>query len=280
MIRSSIQLKDKVRNLSHGDGFRAQTLIRNYVMERFLERASLSPFRNSFILKGGMLVASVVGLDTRSTMDIDTTIRNVTLTKEDAKRIVEEVIAVPVDDGVVFSITKVADIMEGHKYPGVRITLAATLDRLRQAIKIDMSTGDVITPGAVMREYNLMFEDRTIPLWSYNIETLLAEKLETVMARGVANTRMRDFYDLHVLSMQETYDLTVLSEAFRATCRKRGTEDKIPELSRTALAVAGDAAMRRLWDNYAADNFYVGHLSWDEVMASVTRLTQEVRSRC
>lgn len=147
-------------------------------MERFLERISLSQYRDNFILKGGMLVAAVGGLDTRATMDIDTTVKSLNLSKDNAIKIVKDIIAVDIPDGVQFKITKVTDIMEEHDYPGIRFMLEATLDKMRQAVKIDISTGDIITPGAVEYSYNLMFEDRSISLWTYNLETLLAEKLE------------------------------------------------------------------------------------------------------
>lgn len=203
MIKTSKQLKDKVRNLSGSNSTKAQTLIRNFIMERFLERIALSPYRNNFVLKGGMLVAAVIGLGMRDTMDIDTTVRALPLSEESAKKIVEDIIAVEIQDGVSFKITKVSDIMEGHDYPGIRFIMEASLDRLRQSIKIDISTGDVITPGAIEFSYKLMFEERSISLWTYNLETLLAEKLETIMARGITNTRMRDFYDIHIILQQE-----------------------------------------------------------------------------
>ena len=173
MIRTAIQLKAKVRNLSGGDRKKAQTLIRNFIMERFLERITRSQYRNNFILKGGMLVAAIVGLDTRATMDIDTTVKSLNLTKDNAVNIVEDIIAIDLSDGVQFQITKVTDIMEERDYPGIRFMLETTMDKMRQAIKIDISTGDIITPGAVEYAYNLMFEDRAIFLWTYNMETLL-----------------------------------------------------------------------------------------------------------
>ena len=153
MIRTATQLKAKVRNLSGGDSTKAQTLIRVFLMERFLERIALSQYRNNFILKGGMLVSAVVGLDTRATMDIDTTVKSLELSKENAIKIVEEIIAVEIPDGVHFTITKVTDIMEEHDYPGIRFMLETSLENLRQAIKIDISTGDIITPGAVEYSY-------------------------------------------------------------------------------------------------------------------------------
>ena len=277
MIKTATQLKAKVRNLSGSDSTKAQTLIRNFIMERFLERVALSPYRNNFILKGGMLVAAVVGLDTRATMDIDTTVRSATLSKENAEKMVNDIIAVEVPDGVSFRITKITDIMEEHDYPGIRFMLEATLDRMKQAIKIDISTGDVITPGAIEYSYRLMFEDRSISIWTYNLETLLAEKLETIMARDVANTRMRDFYDIYVISQQEAIKDNVLKAAFLATSKKRETTELIPELDTILMRVGSDPEMKRLWTNYVNDSFFVDSLTWDEVMRSVNALADKVK---
>ena len=274
MIRSATQLKAKVRNISGGDSTKTQTLIRNFIMERFLERIALSPYRNNFILKGGMLVSAVIGLDTRATMDIDTTVKSLELSKDNMVKIVEEIIAVEIPDGVHFNITKVADIMEEHDYPGIRFMLEATLDNLRQAIKIDISAGDIIVPGAVEYSYKLMFEDRTISLWTYNLETLLAEKMETIMARGTANTRMRDFYDIHVISRQETIDLTIFKMAFLATSSKRNTTDQISDLRNILATVESDDIMMKQWENFRKDSFFIDELTWDEVMESVKLLAE------
>ena len=274
MIKTATQLKAKVRNLSGGDSTKAQTLIRNFIMERFLERITLSQHRNN--LKGGMLVSAVVGLDTRATMDIDTTVKFLELSKDNAVKIVEEIIALEIPDGVHFTVTKVTDIMEEHDYPGIQFMLEATLDNLRQAIKIDISTGDIITPGAVEFSYNLMFEERAISLWTYNLETLLAEKLETIMARGTANTRMRDFYDIHVISRQEPFDPIILKRAFLATSSKRNTTDQIPDFRNILSMVEADNVMRQQWENFQRESFFIGELTWEEVMGSVSRLAMSV----
>lgn len=153
-------------------------------MKRFLERVTISEYRNNFILKGGLLVASIVGVDMRSTMDIDTTVKALPLNEEDARRIIEEICKIEIDDGISFRITSVKEIMEDFDYPGIRMMLEAMLEGLRQPIKIDISTNDAIIPRAVGYEYKLMFEERTISLLTYNIETLLAEKVQTILARG------------------------------------------------------------------------------------------------
>lgn len=269
MIKTATQLKAKVRNLSKGNSQKAQTYIRNFIMERFLERMAKSKYRNNFILKGGMLVAAVVGQDTRATMDIDASIRNISLTKDAAVRIVEEIIAVEIEDGVHFQITKTADIMEEHDYPGIRFMLEAALDHLRQTIKIDISTGDVITPSAIEYSYKLMLEERFISIWVYSIETLLAEKIETMMHRGTANTRLRDFYDVDMIGQQVQYDQALLKEAFLSTCRNRGTSYQIPELTIILEEIELSQTMRKDWENYKKDSFYVGDLTWDTVMKGV-----------
>jgi predicted nucleotidyltransferase component of viral defense system len=245
-------------------------------MERFLERISLSSYRNNFVLKGGMLVAAVMGLDMRATMDIDTTVRSFPLTEETARKMIEDIIAIEVPDGVVFQITKVSDIMEGHDYPGIRFMLEATLDRMRQPIKVDISTGDVITPTAIELSYKLMFEERYISLWTYNIETLLAEKLETIMARGTTNTRMRDFYDIHIISGQEDIDADILKKAFLSTSKKRNTLELIDKFPEILDGVEQNTIMQRDWENYKNDSFYVGNLSWTEVMLSVKELAGRI----
>lgn len=269
MIHTAKQLKDKVRNISQGNNDVAKMLIRNFVMERFLERVSLSSYKDNFILKGGMLVASLVGVDMRATMDIDTTVKSLPLNEEAARRIITEICDIPLEDGMSFQITSVKSIMTDFEYPGIRMMIEATLERMRQAIKIDISTDDVITPRAVEYEYHLMFEDRTIPLLTYNIETLLAEKTQTILARGIANTRMRDFYDVYEIMKTKVEDIekAVLKEAFKATCKKRETIFTKEEMEQTLNAIAPDAGLEEMWDRFRRENYFVGELDWKEVVS-------------
>lgn len=273
MIKTSRQLKDKIKNMSGGDSDKAQTLIRNYMMERFLERISASPFRDNFILKGGMLVASLVGLDSRATMDIDASVRSIPLTLTQAKSVIEKIAAMPFEDGVNFTLKNAVNIMEENEYPGLRFMIEASLEKLKQTVKLDISTGDVITPRAVMYSYRLMFEDRSIPLYTYNIETLLAEKLETVVSRGEANTRMRDFYDIYMIMDRERKNIKLddLQDAFEATCRQRETKITA-DFNDIMYALEQSAVMKRQWENYRSNSFYVGDLSWENVTESTFEL--------
>lgn len=276
MIKTSRQLKDKVRNMARGDSAKAQLLIRNYGMERFLERVSLSEHRDNFILKGGMLVSAMVGLENRATMDIDTSIRNMPLDTIAAKAMVEEIIAVPVDDNIRFEINDFGTIMDDAEYSGVRISLNAFLDATRIPLKIDISTGDAITPAAVNYQYKLMFEERYITLWAYNLETVLAEKIETVLSRSVLNTRLRDFYDLYVL--QDTgleIDKATLAAALTATARKRSSEQALALYERTLDEIRISPLMREQWERYQGKNNYAESIVWDDVISDIRALCDD-----
>ena len=207
-------------------------------------------------------------------MDIDTTVKSLPLNKSAIQKILEEIMAIGLEDGVLFRITKVQDIMEGHAYEGVRFMIDCTMDKLKQTIKMDISTGDEITPKAIAYKLPLIVEDRTIELWAYNLETLLAEKLETIMVRAEANTRMRDFYDIHVLLEQdaETIDRDTMNAAFYATCNKRGSIELIGTIDDVINKIADDETMRQLWNSYRKTNYYVGALEWEEVIESARKL--------
>lgn len=278
MIHTSKQLKDKVRNISKGDNNIAKMLIRNFMMERFLERVSLSDYRHNFILKGGLLVASFLGTDMRSTMDIDVTVKVLPLSVTDIRRIIAEICAIPLEDGVNFHITSVTSILTEVEYPGVRIKLEAVLDRMRQVIKIDISTDDIITPGAMEYEYRLMFEDRAIPLVTYNKETLLAEKVQTILARGIANTRLRDFYDVYgIIKMQtDEVDKELFLKAFWATCKKRETLFTQESMTETLVQIQENAGMAQMWERFRKTNYFVGDLEWGTVLEVVCQAIQPI----
>ncbi|PKK38619.1 hypothetical protein ABB02_02101 [Clostridiaceae bacterium JG1575] len=271
MILTARQLKDKIRNLSREKSTDAQTLMRIYMMERFLERVSLSDYKNHFILKGGALIASLVGIDFRSTMDIDTTIHGLTVSEADVEQMVLDIIGIPWTDGVLFRITKIQSIMDEAEYPGIRVNLQALFDKTVTSLKLDVSTGDVITPGAIHYQYKLMFENRHITLLSYNLETVLAEKLETIVRRHVANTRMRDFYDIYMLTKIYGTEISheVLHAALQATSRRRGSIEPL-KLAHTALDEIGRSdEMEKLWTSYQAHYDYAKSIIWSDVMTAV-----------
>ena len=277
MIHSSKQLKDLIRNLSKEVGIEAHVLIRKYMMERFLERVSSSKYNGSFILKGGMLVAAFVGVEARATMDIDTTIKGIPVTIVDMERTITEISNIDLDDNVKFRIKKVSEIMDEAEYSGIRFSMDAVLDGAVIPLKIDISTGDVITPREIAYSYKLMFEDRTIPIMTYPIETVLAEKLETVISRSITNTRMRDFYDIHILLKSQNIDADILALALERTAKKRGNFSLLENAESVLKIVKSDEDMKRLWNIYQKKFKYAGEYTWDEVIHSVRELSIEAK---
>lgn len=277
IIKTSKQLKDKVANLSKKDSKKAQTLIRKYLMERFLARIASSNYNNNFILKGGMLVSAIVGVAARATMDIDTTVRMIPLTKNKAEKIITEIIKINLDDGIAYEIKKIEDIMEEHNYSGVRFTIEATLENLRDSIKIDISTGDEITPSAIEFLYPMMFNNENLHIWSYNLETLLAEKLETVIARSTLNTRMRDFYDIHIIWAEKSdiVDIETLRRAIINVARRRGTLNLFNNTNEILNDIAESKHIKNDWDNYKKANYYVGDLEWIIVFETTVKILKK-----
>ena len=276
MIKTATQLKALIRNLSKGNSAYSQILLRNFMMERFLERISLSKYKDKFILKGGMLISTIVGIDIRSTMDLDTTIKNANLNKTAINDLISEIISIPLDDGVSFRIKRIEDIMEGADYPGIRVNMDAYFDSVTSPVKIDISTGDAITPKEIKHNIKLMFENRSIELYAYNLETVVAEKLETIIVRSTTNTRMRDFYDLYILRKLyfSKIDKNDLHKALKATALNRDTlklieandiNDLFDELER-------NTEMKALWNNYQNNYSYSKGISWTDACNSAKEL--------
>lgn len=274
MIHSARQLKDKIRNLASDKSADAQLLLRSYMMERFLERVAGSDYNRKFILKGGMLVTSMVGFEARSTMDIDATINGETVSIEDTQRMIEDIISLDLSDGASFTINGVSEIMDDAEYPGVRVAMTSYMDRIKVPLKVDISTGDVITPRAVEYSYKLMFEDRSIRLLAYNLETVLAEKLETIIARTTANTRMRDFYDIHILLKlyREEIDPAILTNALLATSGRRGSAGMLGNAEKVLSDLHDSQDTEALWENYRTKFGYAKDITWQSALRSVREL--------
>ena len=279
MKLTSEQVKGRIKNVAKQNDADARTLMRIYMMERFLERVSVSSYRDNFIIKGGILVTALVGVSLRSTMDIDTSIRNQNISEEDAKRVITEIKDINLEDGVTFEIKDVSNIMDEMEYPGIRFTMNALLGKLVTPMKIDLSTGDVITPHAIEYEYRLLLEERTIKLWSYNLETVIAEKFQTILARGLLNTRMRDFYDIRMLLTiyESTMKDDVFRQAFDATCKKRKTEYLKTDAFRIIASIETDANLKVLWNSYQKKYPYAADISFNEIIDYTKVLWEKIR---
>lgn len=273
------QIKGRIKSVAKQNNADARTLMRIYMMERFLERLAQSEYRDNFIIKGGILVTAMIGVAHRSTMDIDTSMKNLNLSAEDALRVVNQVKDIDLDDGVSFEVKDVSNIMDEMEYPGIRVTMNANVGRLITPLKIDISTGDVITSRAIEFNYDLLLEDRSISLWSYNLETILAEKLQTVLARGILNTRMRDFYDIRMLldTYEDKVNKAVLKDAFAATCKKRGTDHLQEQAEEIIKIIEADEQLQVLWRAYQKKYSYAAEIDYASVISGVRKLMDWIR---
>jgi predicted nucleotidyltransferase component of viral defense system len=223
MSRKAISLKARIRNLAKEKDMSAQVILQNYMFERFLERLSKSDYRNNFILKGGMLIATIVGIDNRSTMDMDATIKNYPINIDSLTTAITEICDIDINDDVYFSLTGIEPIRGDDIYGGYRVGVRADYDTIVTQLAIDITTGDIITPEEVFYSFKMIFEEGTIGVWAYNIETVLAEKVETILQRGELNTRPRDYYDIYILVNSQEFDKTIFIDALEQTARHRET---------------------------------------------------------
>ena len=266
-MSNAMSLKAKIRNIAKVKNIPAQVILQNYMFERLLVRLAQSEYREKFVLKGGMLVAAIVGLDNRATMDLDTTLKNLPLTPEAIRAALEQICSIPSDDEASFTIGSISPIREDDIYGGYRVMLDARYDTILAPLSIDVSTGDVITPRAVEFSFNEIFDDsKSFCLWAYNIETVLAEKVETILRRTVFNTRPRDFYDAYILATTQKYDKNLFAQAMQATAAHRGTTEQITDVVGIIQDISESAALRVMWDKYRKQFAYAKDISFEMIL--------------
>ena len=273
-MSKAMSLKAKIRNIAKQKNIPAQVILQNYMFERLLVRLSASEYKEKFVLKGGMLVAAIVGLDNRATMDMDTTLKNLPLTPEAIRSALEDVCDITFDDGVVFEIGTISPIREDDIYGGYRVMLNAKFDTLLTPLSIDVSTGDAITPHAVQYNFSEIFDDeKSYELWAYNIETVMAEKVETILRRGVFNTRPRDFYDAYILTTTQKFDKTVFADALRATENHRGTTQQIADVPSILHNIEESPELKTMWDKYRKQFAYAADIEYSQIVDVLKVLT-------
>ena len=276
-----MQLKAIIKNIAKNKNISAALVLQNYMLERFLERVSLSRYHDNYIIKGGFLIASMVGLDSRATMDMDATIKGYPVNEEAIRKMVADIIAVPVEDAIHFCLKSVREIREGDEYTGYRVALTADYEKMAVPLKLDITTGDKITPREIEYSYKLMMEDRSIRVLAYNLSTILAEKLETVVSRGDQNTRPRDYYDIYILSklQAENIDIDSLKAALSATTAKRGSSELMMQYAEIMRTVKSSDVMKRQWDNYRKNFDYAAGIEFEETCDAVVAMMDELVSR-
>lgn len=270
-----MSFKAKINNLSKEKKVAPQAVLQVYMLERLLERIAISQYKDNFILKGGMLISAILGMSSRSTMDMDTTVKGFELTEENATKILNEICAIELDDDITFKMNKIELIREDDDYNGYRATFEAKFKNAMPVIfKIDITTGDAITYKEIEYDYNLMLEDRKIPVWSYNIETILSEKFEAVIKRGITGTRIRDFYDVYMLinTQDENINKKLLTVAINLTAEHRESLHLIKDWKNTLELLKNDDDMKKRWKVYQKTYFYAREIEYDELMESIEKV--------
>jgi predicted nucleotidyltransferase component of viral defense system len=267
-MSKGMQLKDKIKNLALKNHVPAQAVLQNFMLERLLERISLSKYKDMLILKGGMLIASMVGINNRTTMDMDATLRGYPLSEETIREAFLEICAMHLDDDITLVLDHIVPIREDNEYGGYRVAIIAKYESINTPLKIDITTGDIITPDAIRYTFHSNFEDKLIEVWAYNIETILAEKVETILRRSVLNTRPRDFYDVNIIikTQRKAVKKKIFINALNATSKKRGSLLALQNKETILRTIQSDTIMRQRWDRYCRENYYAKGIAFDDVI--------------
>lgn len=274
MNKTPEQLKGAIRNIAKERNLHPQEVLQMFFFERILERLAVSAYQKNFILKGGLLISSMIGIAERTTMDMGTTVQGIQMEEDEIVEVVKEIISIDVGDSIKFEYQRIEPIREDDAYNNFRVYLKAVYGKVENPMKIDITTGDIITPAAVQYKFPLIFEEKSIPVMAYTIETILAEKYETIIRRNIANTRARDYYDLYTLyrGYNEIIRIDILRKAVIHTAEKRKSIEDIKEWRDILKDIREDPHLFLLWDNYTFDNEYIGELTFYKVLDAVEEI--------
>lgn len=272
MIKNAKSLMDRANNLAQRCDITTNEILQNYMFERVLERLSKSKYKNNFILKGGLLLSSIMGIDTRTTMDMDTCIKGINLDDTQLYEVLNEILSIDVNDNIKFYIKNSKPIREDDDYGGLKYNLLAQYENLRVNLSIDIATGDLITPKEIEYDYKMMFEDRSLQIMTYNIETIIAEKFQTVISRGILNSRMKDYYDLYYLTTYKQYSKDILRQAIKNTFEKRNTN--IENVQKVISEIATSDFTKNLWNEYRKKFKYAKNIEYEQIMKKIKLLAE------
>ena len=274
MKNNAMSLKAVVNNIAKENKISAQSVLQTYMLERLLERISVSQYKENFVLKGGMLISAILGIDSRTTMDMDATLKGLELSEDRLLSILNDIIAIDLNDGVEFKIKHIEKIRDNDDYGGFRVSFDATYDGMPVFLKIDVTTGDKITYKEVDYSFKLLLEDRRIEVLSYNLETVIAEKFEAIIKRGVLSTRIRDFYDIHQLIHTQINNINfkLLRIAIIETSTHRGSLDIINQWRDVVELLRDDINMQQQWKRYKHDNFYAEGIEYKDLIEALIKV--------
>ena len=278
MINNKNSLKAKVSNLSTKTNIPNKYLIQSFMFEALLRRISISHYKEKFIIKGGLLLSSIFGVNLRSTMDLDTTIKGLPLDKDTIRKVINEIISIKIDDGIKLHIENIKDIREEELYSGFNVNLNGEFDGLKTNLMIDITTGDVITYKEVEFKYNTLFDDETINIITYNYETIIAEKFESLISRNIDNTRMKDYYELFMFVSLKWNNINkiTLKEAIYNTFKNRNTLNYINNMNSYIDLISDDSRLKSLWNNYRKTYEYAKEISYDNTIKAIKVISEYV----
>ena len=273
---NSDKLKNIISKRWHGNSDISQKYYQLFYFERILERISISKYRGQIILKGGLLLTSIIGVDERTTKDMDATLKGIPLTKNDVEKVFNEILRIDIDDGTSFQIISIKDIRLEDEYGGFRLNILSKLGNNKTYIAVELTTGDLITPKEMQYNYNCIFEDKTIPIMSYTLETVLAEKFQTIITRGLLNTRLKDFYDVYVLINTKINDLdrSNLIKAIKNIFKRRETNFDLEQFNELINDLSDDNNMNNLWSEYVLKNPYAKNVKFEDTINALKKIVE------
>lgn len=272
---NSMQIKDKVRNIANKKNVDFNTVFRLYMYDRFIERLAVSKYKDNFILKGGFYLSTLFGIENRATMDIDTAITNAIFSEDNLRKMLEEIISININDHAILELVNIAPIRDEDEYAGYRATINVKLENIKESFHIDIATGDPITPKAIIYKYLPTLGDKHINLWAYNIETVLAEKIETILSRGEASSRIRDYYDIYLIYKMNYDNINIehLNKAVEKTFKKREFNKNIKD---TFNIIKNSTVLKERWKSYSKKNNYAKDVSYEEVIECLEDLIKVI----
>lgn len=279
MIKNKESLKAKVKNLALKNNIDSSYILQTFMFEALLKRIEKSNYKDNFIIKGGFLLSSLFGVDNRTTLDLDTTLKGISLTKENIEKIIDEIINIDVDDNIEFSIFSIKDIRLEEKYSGFCVHLNANFEGLKKHLLIDITTGDVITYREINFSYKTIFDDEIINIMAYNIETIVAEKFEAILSKNIENTRMKDYYDLYIFTSLkwDKIDKEILKKAILNTCNNRESNEYLNDSDYYIDMICKNEFIKKLWNDYKNKYSYAKNISFEDTIKAIEKINDVVK---
>lgn len=275
---TSEKLKGKIKSFSEKNNLKAQEVLQMYFFERFLVRLEKSRYKANFIIKGGFLISSIIGIQNRTTMDIDTTIKGLPVKEEIIKEIILEILNIEVNDEIEFVLGKIENIREISEYENYRLHLTANFEKIKNPLKIDITTGDVIIPSEIEYSYETIFKEK-LNILAYSLETLIAEKYETIIKRNITTTRLRDFYDIYMIFKLKNDKINVnnLKQAIWETAKNRNSTEEILESKEILEDIKNDEYLNKQWNIYKNENKYVDNIQFSEILKLLNKISDIIQ---